>query len=205
MTTTTMEFDTLNTPKAPDEMLPHAAGRKLWLPMFLMAFMGFAVGIVLAFFKADAVNSGEVQDAAALGQFVPAFMFIGFTAVFSAIAFAIAKILGAFRAGGSDVQEAAGTEVQTLNMPPTGRAFIGLMMMAMMLIVGAVVLHLIVGTLIASGNDTTLANAEQWSIWLEAARRFGTTTYLFSILLGLATIIYVVRFQTVRIREIATR
>jgi hypothetical protein len=80
----------------------------------------------------------------------------------------------------------------------------GLMAMGMMLIVGAVVLHLIVGTLIATGNDSTLANAEEWSIWLEAARRFGVSTYLFSILLGLATIILVLRFQTVRIREIVS-
>ena len=205
MTTATTEFNTQTTPKTPDEMMPHKAGRRLWLPMFFMALMGFGIGIVLAFFRADAVNSGDVQDAAALGQFVPAFMFIGFAAVFSAIAFAIARILGAFRAGGSGVQEAAGTEVQTLTMPPTGRAFIGLMAMGMMFIVGAVILHLIVGTLIATGNDTTLANAEQWSLWLEVARRFGVSTYLFSILLGLATIILVLRYQTVRIREIATR
>jgi len=201
---TTREFNTQTTATVPDEILPHAAGRKLWFPMFLMALMGFGVGMVLAFFRADAVNTGDVQTAAALGQFVPAFMFIGFAAVFAAIAFAIARILGAFRAGGSGMQEAAGSEVKTLTMPPTGRAFIGLMAMGMMLIVGAVVLHLIVGTLIATGSDSTLANAEEWSIWLEAARRFGVSTYLFSILLGLATIILVLRFQTVRIREIVS-
>ncbi len=204
MTTTTVDFNTNTTETAPGEMLPHAAGRKLWFPMFLMALMGFGVGIVLAIFRADAVNSGDVQAAAALGQFVPAFMFIGFAAVFAAIAFAVARILGVFRAGGGGMQEAAGAKVHTLTMPPTGRAFIGLMAMGMMLIVGAVVLHLIVGTLIATGNDLTLANAEEWSIWLEAARRFGVSTYLFSILLGLATIILVLRFQTVRIREIVS-
>ena len=201
---TSREFNTQTTATVPDEILPHAAGRKLWFPMFLMALMGFGVGMVLAFFRADAVNTGDVQTAAALGQFVPAFMFIGFAAVFAAIAFAIARILGAFRAGGSGMQEAAGSEVKTLTMPPTGRAFIGLMAMGMMLIVGAVVLHLIVGTLIATGSDSTLTNAEEWSIWLEAARRFGVSTYLFSILLGLATIILVLRFQTVRIREIVS-
>jgi hypothetical protein len=205
MTTATTEFNTHTTTKAPDEMMPHKAGRRLWFPMFIMALMGFGIGIVLAGFRADAVNSGDVQDAAALGHFVSGFMFIGFAAVFSAIAFAIARILGAFRAGGSGVQEAAGTDVQTLTMPATGRAFIVMMAMGMMLIVGAVILHLIVGTLIATGNDTTLANVEQWSLWLEVARRFGVSLYLFSILLGLATIILVLRYQTVRIREIATR
>ena len=204
MTTATAEFKTQTTAMPPAEMLPHKAGRRLWFPMFLMALMGFGIGIVLAGFRADAVNSGNVQDAAALGHFVPAFMFIGFAAVFAAIAFAVARILGVFRAGGSGMQQATGNEVKTLTMPPTGRAFIGLMAMGMMLIVGAVVLHLIVGTLIATGSDSALSNSEEWSIWLEVARRFGVSTYLLSIALGLSTIIIVLRFQSVRIREIVT-
>jgi len=205
MTTATADFNTQTTATPPDEMLPHKAGRRLWFPMFLMALMGFGIGIVLAFFRADAVNSGDVQDAAALGQFVPAFMFIGFAAVFSAIAFAVARILGAFRAGGSGMQHAVGAEVKTLTMPPTGRAFIGLMVMGMMFILVPVVLHLIVGTLIATGSDSALANAEEWSIWLEASRRFGVSTYLLSILLGLGTIITVLRFQSVRLGQIVAR
>lgn len=205
MTTATADFNTQTTATPPDEMVPHKAGRRLWFPMFLMALMGFGIGIVLAFFRADAVNSGDVQDAAALGQFVPAFMFIGFAAVFSAIAFAIARILGAFRAGGSGMQHAVGSEVKTLTMPPSGRAFIGLMAMGMMFILVPVVLHLIVGTLIATGSDSALANAEEWSIWLEASRRFGVSTYLLSIALGLATIITVLRFQSVRLGQIVSR
>ena len=205
MTTSTADFNTQTTATPPDEMLPHKAGRRLWFPMFLMALMGFGIAIVLAFFRADAVNSGDVQDAAALGQFVPAFMFIGFAAVFSAIAFAVARILGAFRAGGSGMQHAVGAEVKTLTMPPTGRAFIGLMVTGMMFILVPVVLHLIVGTLIATGSDSALANAEEWSIWLEASRRFGVSTYLLSILLGLATIITVLRFQSVRLGKIVAR
>jgi len=205
MTTATADFNTQTTATPPDEILPHKAGRRLWFPMFLMALMGFGIGIVLAFFRADAVNSGDVQDAAALGQFVPAFMFIGFAAVFSAIAFAVARILGAFRAGGSGMQHAVGAEVKTLTMPPTGRAFIGLMVMGMMFILVPVVIHLVLGTLIATGNDSALANVEEWSIWLEASRRFGVSTYLLSILLGLATIITVLRFQSVRLGQIVAR
>jgi hypothetical protein len=205
MTTATADFNTQTTATPPDEMLPHKAGRRLWFPMFLMALMGFGIGIVLAFFRADAVNSGDVQDAAALGQFVPAFMFIGFAAVFSAIAFAVARILGAFRAGGSGMQHAVGAEVKTLTMPPTGRAFIGLMVMGMMFILVPVVIHLVLGTLIATGSDSALANVEEWSIWLEASRRFGVSTYLLSIGLGLATIITVLRFQSVRLGQIVAR
>ena len=200
--TTTAEFNTQTHATAPEELLPHTAGRKLWYPMFLMALMGFGIGIVLAFFRADAVNSGDAQAAAALGQFVPGFMFLGFAAVFAAIAFAVARILGVYRAGGTGMQQATDSEVKTLSMPPTGRAFIGLMVVGMMFIIVAVVLHFIVGALIAGGSDSALANSEEWSIWLEGARRFGVATYLFSILLGLATIITVVRFQSARVREI---
>jgi hypothetical protein len=59
-------------------------------------------------------------------------MAIGFAAVFAAISFAIARILGAFRKGGGDVQEAAGTEVRTLKMPLTAKLFIAVMAMGMM-------------------------------------------------------------------------
>ena len=76
------------------------------------------------------------------------------------------------------------------------------MMMAMMIILAAVVAHVVVGVQIGNGAIEAVA-AEQWSIGLEAARRFGVALYLFAITLGLATIITVVRFQSIRIREVA--
>jgi hypothetical protein len=75
------------------------------------------------------------------------------------------------------------------------------MMMAMMIILTAVVLHVFAGIAIADGGvDAVLA--EQWTIWLEAARRFGTILYLFSIMLGLITIVKVIQFQSFRIRQV---
>jgi hypothetical protein len=129
-------------------------------------------------------------------------MFLGFAAVFSAISFAIARILGEFRVGGGSVQEAAGTEVKTLEMPAIAKAFIIFMMMAMMLILAAVVAHVVVGIGVNNG-DVSLLDSEQWALWLEAARRLGVSLYLFGIGLGLATIITVLRYQSFRIREIA--
>ena len=129
-------------------------------------------------------------------------MFFGFTMVFTGIAFAIARILGEFRVGGGRTQEIAGSNVKTLRMPATGKAFIGIMAMAMMLLMAAVIGHVIVGLQINAGS-MSLVSAEQWDIGLEAVRRFAVQLYLFSIALGLATIIYVVRFQSIRIREIA--
>ena len=68
----------------------------------------------------------------------------------------------------------------------------------------AVVAHIIIGAQIASGDTTALADSEQWAIRLEGIRRFGTALYLFAIALGLGTIIHVLRFQAIRIRELAS-
>ena len=129
-------------------------------------------------------------------------MFFGFAMVFAAISFAIAKILGEFRVGGGSVQAATNSDVRTLKMPATAKGFLIGMMMATMILLTAVVLHVFAGIAIGDGGvDPVLA--EQWTIWLEAARRFGTVLYLFSIMLGLITIIKVIHYQTFRIRQIA--
>lgn len=204
MTTATPTFETATSYSAPSLILPQKAGSRLWAPMFVMAVMGFVAGIVLAGFRADAVSNGDAQSAAALANLGTAAMFLGFASVFAAISFAIARILGEFRVGGGAVQALAGGEVKTLKMPATARAFLGLMMMAMMTLLVAVVLQAILGFQIADGDAGALANAEQFGIYLEAARRFATTLYLFAIALGLATIVTVLRYQSIRIREVAS-
>jgi hypothetical protein len=206
MTTATInDFTTETTTKAPDKILPQKAGTKLWKPMFVMALMGFAVGMILAIVRSNLISSGDDPlQVAALGQYIPAAMFFGFAAVFAAISFAIAKILGEFRVGGGSVQEAVGGDVKTLKMPSTAKAFIILMAMAMMIILAAVVLHVVAGVNIGAGSWSEV-QVEQWTIWLEAARRFGTILYLFAIMLGLVTIAKVIRYQTFRIRQVADR
>ena len=199
------DFTTETTSRAPDRIMPQKAGNALWRPMFVMALMGFAVGFILAIVRASMISAGDDPlQIAAFGQYIPAAMFFGFAAVFAAISFAIAKILGEFRVGGGSVQEAVGGDVKTLRMPGTAKAFIALMAMGMMIILAAVVLHVVAGVSIAAG-DWSAVKAEQWTIWLEAARRFGVVLYLFSITLGLVTIARVIRFQTFRIREVADR
>ena len=207
MTTTlnSRTFDIETTEHALDRNLPQRVGGKLWKPMLAMALMGFAVGIVLTAVRANAIAQGDSPSTiASLGHFVPAAMFLGFASVFAAISFAIARILGEFRTGGGAVQETAGVPVETLRMPPTAKAFIGLMAMAMMTILAGVVAHIVIGAQVASGSASALADSEQWAIWLEGVRRFGVALYLFAIALGLGTIIHVLRFQAIRIRELAT-
>ena len=95
-----------------------------------------------------------------------------------------------------------GIKVKTLKMPATAKGFFLLMAMGMMIILAAVVAHVIVGQAITDGSWTA-SKIEQWTIWIEAARRIGVVIYLFAITLGLITIATVIRYQTFRIREIA--
>jgi hypothetical protein len=144
--------------------------------------------------------SPDPTTIARLGQLVPAFMFIGFAAVLSAISLAIARILGAFRRGGGEVQETAGRNVQTLRTSPTARAFMVSMMMGTLAILIPVVLH----SVVAANIDPWAADSvERWSTVLEGFRRLGVALYLFGIALGLGTIIHVLRFQAVRVRQLA--
>ena len=201
--TTISDFAVKVTPLAPERNMPQKAGAVLWRPMFAMAVMGFVVAFALAVIRADMISSGDdPTQIAAYGQYVTAAMFFGFASVFSAISFAITTILGQFRVGGGSVQEAAQETVKTLKMPTTAKAFIVLMAMGMMIILAAVVAHVVVGQAITDGSWTAL-KAEQWTIWLEAARRIGVVIYLFAITLGLITIATVIPYQTFRIREIA--
>jgi hypothetical protein len=191
------------TSQAPDMNFPQRAGTRLWLPMLVMALMAFPIGVALAFARSAAIADGDPGTTIqSLGHFVPAAMFVGFAAVFAAIAFSIARILGVLRTGGGALQVAAGREVETLHMPATARAFVVLMAIAMMTLVGAVIAHIVVGASTSSGS-LDLALSEQWAIWLEGVRRIGVAIYLLSIGLGMATIFTAVRFQTARLTELA--
>jgi hypothetical protein len=162
--------------------------------MWLMAVMAFPVALILGIVQANAVAQGHVKTG---------IMFIGFTGVFTAISFAIAKILGEFRKGGGEVQELVSREVRTLKMPTTAKLFMLLMAMAMMTILIASIIHLVVAAQVSSGS-ISLGGSETAAINLEAVRRIGVATYLVAIALGLATITRVLRFQAIRVRELAS-
>ena len=63
-------------------------------------------------------------------------------------------------------------------MPGTAKVFIAVMAMAMMTLIGAVVLHVVVGVAIAGDSGYALSRSTQWSFWLEGARRTGIALYL---------------------------
>lgn len=196
------DFEVVGSDRSLGFNLPQKMGDTLWAPMFAMALMAFVVALILGIVRADVANT-RPDDAVALLQLqhvTVGIMFIGFTAVLSAIAFAIARILGTFRDGGGTLQEATIGHVQTLKMPVTAKAMVAFMMMGMMAIIVAVIGHFVAAAGTSSG---TLASSEQlFAIW-EIVRRIGVSLHLVAIAFGLVTIVQVLRFQAVRIREIA--
>jgi hypothetical protein len=182
--------------------LPQKMGRVLWLPMLLMALMLFGAGMILGVVRATEIADGGAADTLASLQHAQAgVMFLGFAAVFAAISFAIARILGQFRAGGGEVQEAAGRAVKTLKMPGSAKLFLVLMMTALATVVVASILHVVFAFDI-DNTPASLADAEERFVVLEGVRRLGVSIFLFGILLGLATVIRVLRFQAVRMRQL---
>lgn len=184
--------------------LPQKLGIRLTLPMLFMALMFFAAGIALAVIRSNKIaDAADADTIAMLQHLTVGFVFLGLASVFGAISFAIARILGQFRKGGGEVQEATGRIVQTLNMPATAKIFLVGMMTAMAMIVVPVILHFIFAADI-SNTPESLETSQDRFLVLEGIRRLGVVTFLFSIMLGLATIITVLRFQATRMRELRT-
>jgi len=201
-TTTSSDFAIDVSDKGLGYNKPQQMGRKLWAPMWVMAIMAFPIALIFGIIRSNAITSGESEATiAALGHTTTGVMFIGFTAVFAAISFAIARILGEFRKGGGEVQQLVSSEVRTLKMPSTAKILILGMAMGMMTLLIASIIHLVVAAQVSSGS-LSLGGAETAAINLEAVRRLGVTVYLVAITFGLATIIKVLRFQAIRLREL---
>ena len=202
-TSSSSDFAVKVTERSVGYNLPQKMGRRLWAPMWVMAMMAFVAAFIIGLVRSNAISSGDAETTiAALQHTLAGVMFIGFASVFAAVVLAIARILGEFRKGGGEVQEAVGADVVTPKMPATAKVMMVGMMMAMMAILVAVVLHFVWASAVSSGS-ATVADAEEAFIVLEAVRRLGVAVYLVSIALGLATITYILRFQAIRLRELA--
>ena len=204
-------------------LLPQTMGHYLWGPMTLMGIMlvatAFAMSIARAsiaadlFPEADGFTSLRKANFETLSHLIPGFMFLGFGMIFAGISFAIARILGVFRTGGGLVQDAVGKGIKTPVMAIAAWIFLMGMMMAMMILVFTFAGHIyaavqahdawINATGPGAANEPFLGRSETWGTWLEGLRRFAVGLYLASIALGLATIIKVIRFQTLRVQEMA--
>jgi hypothetical protein len=183
--------------------LPQRAGVRLWLPMLAMALMAFPAALGIGIVRAEEISSGgSAETIETLRHLQAGVMIIGFAAVFAAISFAIARILGQFRKGGGKLQEAAGVPVKTMRMPATAKVFIGLMMMAMMTLVATAVLHFVFAADVTGAASSLDLSAERFTV-LDGVQTVGIAMYLVAITFGLATIAQVIRFQSTRIRELA--
>ena len=131
-------------------------------------------------------------------------MFVGFLGVFAAITFAVARILGEFRRGGGEVQETVGASVQTLKMPATARAMLGFMMMGMMVMAAGILTNFVAAGAFDGTTPADIVDSARYGAAGSGLRRLGVVTYLTGISFGLATIIEVLRFQSTRIRELAS-
>ena len=74
------------------------------------------------------------------------------------------------------------------------------MMMGMMAIIIAIIGHFVAA---AGTTSTNLASSEQLFLGWEIVRRIGVSLHLVAIAFGLVTIVQVLRFQAVCIREVA--
>lgn len=195
-------------------------GTYLWLPMLVMGFMAigtaFGLGIAQGAIGADLFERFDAADKAnfeTLGVLSSGFVVLGIGLLLSAISFALARIAGIFRVGGGQVQEAAGSEVQTLAMPWTAWAFLMLMMMGLMIVIAGFIVHVVAAANVhdawidATGPDgaipSKLGLAQTLTTWAGPVARFGVATLFTGIAFMLATIVRILRFQANRLKELA--
>jgi hypothetical protein len=176
--------------------------RLMVFPSFAVGLMGIAGGLGVGIARGVAIHDGRAPDTIeALRHVQQGLTFLGLAFLLAGISFAIARILGEFRKGGGDIQQAAGRTVEVLRRPLTGWLFLGLMMMAMMTVIGASVAHFVFASDVTTSTHS-LAVSDDRFVALAGIERLGIGMYLVAIVSGLATIIHVLRFQAKRVREL---
>ena len=208
----------------------------MWAPMLLMGLMivfaSLGLSVVKASFASDyfgvekAIRDGadaslidKRQFIESLNVWLPGFQLLGIGFILSAITFSLANILGVFRAGGVQIQQAFGKEPQTLTPPITGMLFPMMMMMGLMILIVNLIIAGIIGAIAwdVYGNSVAEINAagegsgllddlgtvKTFKTWLAPFKFVGLATILVGISMAVHTILQVIRFQGQRIRELA--
>lgn len=186
------------TDDAPEPLLIHRFAGIMWLPMLAMAAMALYGGFVLSLVASGNVAT-DPQLATSQRAWVQGLQFLGEGLVLSGISFLLARILGALRASGGEVQTSVGLKVHTLRMPASAKAFIVLMMVGLMVEIAQLVGYAYVAGLSDAG-DIGVA-----STFLGPLREFGLGLLLSGIVLALATIARALDFQSSRLVSIITR
>ncbi len=181
-------------PTAPRPLLVHRLARAMWAPSLAMGFMAVMGGLVLAIVQATKVVSDPAL-AGHLSAWVKGIQFLGEGFLLAGVSFVLGSILSSLRAGGGEVQGSAGVAVKTLRMPATAKAFLGLMMLGLMVEVFQFVVYV-------ATTSFTAATAATYATWLGPVREAGLGLILSGIALALVTIGNVLGFQFSRITEI---
>ena len=209
-------------PAGTGQALIHTMANWMWAPMIMMGLMALATAIGLGIAQASVGSDlGEEFTALRKANFetlkplTAGFLFLGEALLLSGIALLLGTILGALRWGGGEVQESAGGPVKTLKMPWSAKAFIGLMMMGLMVeLVAFGTLTFVAGqahtawigasAIDAPGNVAALNRATAYAAWANPLREVALAMILTSIVFALYTISNVLGFQFSRIRELVT-
>jgi uncharacterized membrane protein len=182
---------------APRPLSIHRVAERAWLPTLLMGALALAAGLVLGLGAAAAVpGSTPFRSFAAWGQGT---LFLGEGLVLSGIALLSGSVLSALRRGGGEVQERLGVPVQTLTMPTSGRAFIGLMMAGMVASMAQ-----FAGYALAASIADDPVRYGVLTAWLGPVREVALGVLLVGIVFALATIARVLHVQFDRIRALST-
>ncbi len=208
----------------------------MWAPMLLMGLMivfaSLGLSVVKASFASDYFGVEKViRDGAdaslidkrqfieSLNVWLPGFQLLGIGFILSAITFSLANILGVFRVGGVQIQQAFGKEPQTLTRPITGMLFPMMMMIGLMILIVNLIIAVVIGAIAwdVYGNSVAEINAAEpgssllgdlgtvnsYKAWLEPFKFVGLATILVGISMAVHTLLQVIRFQGQRIRELA--
>jgi hypothetical protein len=186
------------TERAPQPLRIHRLARVLWLPGLVMGAMALYGGFALSLVAAGNVAT-DPQLAGSQRAWVQGLQFLGEGLLLSGISFLLARVLGAIRAGGGEVQQSLGLAVHTLRMPGTAKAFVILMMTGLML---AIAQFLGYAAVAGMTDPTAIASA---SAFLGPLRELALGILLAGIVLALATIAKALDFQSSRVVSILTR
>lgn len=183
------------TANPPAPLRIHTMAEQMWLPMLAMGAMAVLGGFVLSLVAAGTVATDPALARSQIA-WVQGLQFLGEAFMLAGISFLLGSILSAIRKGGGEVQSSLGLTVKTLDMPKAAKAFIGLMMVGLMM--GVVQF---VGYVIVAGSSDPSVYAANFA-WLGPFREVSLGLLLSGIVLALASIGNALGFQFSRIAEI---
>lgn len=199
--------------------------KKMQWPMLAMGTMGVLGALILGIaggtnfgdFFSPSGAAADLGRGEALVQLTSAVLFLGMGLILAGITMTLVNIVRTLRDAGRDVQTSLGVQALQLKKPWTGQATPMLMMAGVMTEIVAFGLGIATAVSIggvepgAIADPATASSADLADIgftravgtWLPGLRLTGLAMILISIVLVLATIQKVIRFQGDRVSEIA--